>query len=231
MTTNSADAVIPREPTATPFSYECSTPRDSNVLSLSEFDILSDVDEDLASTPDFFPQLESSFDDRQASPIPDLNLSIEVPSTPTSPRSPGFDQDVFKCPPSPTCSMASSALTMVTTSSTSCESLSIKAAHNSSIIMLRVSRDTSFDDIRRRLYNKFVGQEGIPLSKEFAVAISVPSSSPEKDNCSQQSHCMSVSFSDKMELHFIDTQYDWEQVILTRDSSKVTLKILDAPRR
>lgn len=97
--------------------------------------------------------------------------------------------------------------------------------------MLRVSRDTSFDDIRRRLYNKFVGQEGIPLSKEFAVAISVPSSSPEKDNCSQQSHCMSVSFSDKMELHFIDTQYDWEQVILTRDSSKVTLKILDAPRR
>jgi len=95
--------------------------------------------------------------------------------------------------------------------------------------MLRVSKDTSFDEIRRRLYNKFVGQEGIPLSKEFAVAISVPSSSPEKDISSQQS-CMSVSFSDKMELHFIDTQYDWEEVVLIRDSRKVTLKILDAPR-
>jgi hypothetical protein len=111
--------------------------------------------------------------------------------------------------------------------------LSIKAAHNSSIIMLRVSKDTAFDDIRQRLYNKFVGQEGIPLSKEFAVAMVIPSNtapSPAKSSSSNLSRSLSVSSVDKTELHFIDSQYDWEQVVLIKESSKVTLRILDAPR-
>jgi hypothetical protein len=34
---------------------------------------------------------------------------------------------------------------------------------------------------------------------------------------------------DKMELHFIDSQHDWEEIVLIRESNKVTLRILDAP--
>lgn len=229
MTANSVDAVIIQEHTTSSF-YPRSQSRDSNVLSLSEFDIISDVGKDRASTPDFFPRLESSQntqDDGQEFPVSDSFL--EIPSTPASPRSPGFDQDAFECPPSPRSSIVSSAFTMGSISSICEGSLTIKAAHNSSIIMLRVPRNTSFDDIRLRLYNKFVGQEGIPLSQEFAVAMVVPSTSLEEDKCSQQSQCMPVTFSDRTELHFIDTQYDWEQVVLIRDSNKVTLKIFDAP--
>ena len=35
--------------------------------------------------------------------------------------------------------------------------------------MLKVFREISYADLRQRIYNKFVGQEGIPLSHDFTI--------------------------------------------------------------
>lgn len=48
-------------------------------------------------------------------------------------------------------------------------SITLKVSLNTSIIMVKVSRDISYADMRQRIYNKFVGQEGIPLSQEFTI--------------------------------------------------------------
>lgn len=224
MTTNSADAVLPRESPSK--DDECSLPeRPSNTLTLSEFETYPSLDN---STQDVV-----SPTDRPRTPTGPPRLSLVVPSTPTRPTHGRCHEDSsFECLPSPATTnvpVSPSAL-----SPTSGCLLSIKAAHNSSIIMLRVSRDTPFEEVRQRLYNKFVGQEGIPLSKEFAVAMVIPSitsPSPAKSSSSSMLSRSSSEYSaDKMELHFIDSQDDWEQVVLVREGPKVTLRILDAPR-
>lgn len=50
------------------------------------------------------------------------------------------------------------------------EFVSVKVVHEDTIIMLRVSLNTSFVDLRQRIYNKLVGQEGIALSESFSLS-------------------------------------------------------------
>jgi hypothetical protein len=205
----------------------------SNTISLSEFEMHPvSVEEDSSAQTVLFPCLPNLPTDRLRSPTQRPRLSLEFPTTPTSPTHGRYHEDSsFECLPSPSPADVPTAPSPASPAPVGL--LSIKAAHNSSIIMLRVSRDTLFEDVRQRLYNKFVGQEGVPLSKDFAVAMVVPSitaPSPAKSSSSKLSRSLSVSSTDKMELHFIDSQYDWEQVVLTKESSKVTLRILDAPR-
>ena len=230
MTTNSADAVLPREDMIPSLLDELPRP-----VSMSAFDEDSDEDGDSALILNGIPFPSSCPDDRPETPTQELSLSLPASPTTTTSSQSRDSASSFDCPPSPTASDFSMAttFTMHTTSTVSGTSLSIKAAHNSSIIMLRVLRDTSFEDVRQRLYNKFVGQEGIPLSNDFAVAMVVPSPtslSPVETEQSRDSRSLSLSSADKLELHFIDTQYDWEQVVLVRDSNKVALRILDTPR-
>jgi len=94
--------------------------------------------------------------------------------------------------------------------------------------MLRVPRETTFAEIRQRLYNKFVGQEGVPLSQEFSVAFVLPSNTPASSPTKGRLRSSSVSSADKMLLQFIQSESDWEEIISTLDSSKVTLRILDS---
>lgn len=224
MTTHSADAVLPRESSSAGDSRSLPE-RASNTISLSEFEIYPPSIGEENSTQSVlpFPSLPSPFD-RPQSPAQRSLLSLDIPTTPTRPTHGSHNEgSSFECLPSPTSAV----------SPTSGDLLTVKAAHNTSIIVLRVSKDTAFEDIRERLYNKFVGQEGVPLSKEFSVAMIVPSNaspSPVKSSSSKLSRPLSVSSVDKMELHFIDSQYDWEQIVLIRESNKVTLRILDAPR-
>ena len=231
MTTNSADAVLPREDITPSLLDELPRP-----VSMSAFDEDSDEDEDPASIFNGIPFPSSCPDDRPDTPTQEFALTLPTSPTMTTSSKSRDSGSSFECPPSPTASDFSMAttFTMHTTNSTvSGTSLSIKAAYNSSIIMLRVQRDTSFEDVRQRLYNKFVGQEGIPLSNDFAIAMVVPSRSSLSSVGTEQSRdslSLSLSSADKLELHFIDTQDDWEQVVLVRDSNKVMLRILDTPR-
>src|SRR6266540_7192860 len=129
MTTNSADAVLPREDTTSPPLDELPRP-----VSMSAFDVDSDDDEDSASFVNGIPFPSVGLDDRPETPTQELALSL--PTTPTTTSSKSRDSgSSFGCPPSPTASefsMATTTLTMHTTS-TICgtsPSLSIKAAHN-----------------------------------------------------------------------------------------------------
>ena len=76
----------------------------------------------------------------------------------------------------------------------------------------------SLAEIRQRIYNKFVGQEGIPLAPDFTVAFVLSSQQSFKAGCKHSS--------DDAELRLVSTESDWESIIMTT-SSKVTLRILD----
>ncbi|KAH9481331.1 hypothetical protein JR316_0005853 [Psilocybe cubensis] len=228
MTTDSAEAVIPSERRRSNQSrLRISTP-----LSLSDFEIYSDdgdADDDCTSILDAFPHPHSyeQHDDRPATPTLHYSSS-ETPSTPSTPDS---IRTTFDRPPSPVPSTApstvSTAFSVSTTSSTISPgtSISIKAAFNSSIILLRVPRETTLADIRQRLYNKFVGQEGVPLSKSFDIIFVPPSqSSPTKD----QSSSHSLSPNDLMDFFFIHSDDEWQEIVSTTSGSKVNLRIMDS---
>ncbi|KAF9524873.1 hypothetical protein CPB83DRAFT_860634 [Crepidotus variabilis] len=238
MTTDSAEAVLPREPTTpiTPHGRHSRPPRISTAITLSDFDMYSDIDEeDANSLLDAFPRPRTSMDYRPETPIRRSGNSLSVPTTPITPHSAPSTKTSFDRPSSPTASVISSVLTVMTTSTTpssSSTSLSIKAAHNDSIIMLKVAWDLPFEDIRHRIYSKFVGQEGLPLSKDFAIALAVPSTTSDSPSKTPNTKCTrSLSAgAEKMELHFIDSQFDWEQIVLIKECNKVSLRILDAPK-
>jgi len=248
MTTDSAEAVIPRTP-SNPSPKDrrstASSARISAAVSLSDFEIYSDYDDDSNSILDDFPRpisylpcdrpetptghayldvphsSESSFD-APPSPTPTSNSLFTVRSSPES------LQPFLDPPPSPTSTIATTYTTSTVTSSMAAGMLSIKAAHNDSIILLRVPTETSFTDVRQRLYNKFVGQEGVPLSQNFTVAFVPTTRSPTQPSFPKDRlRSVSVSSADRMELIFINSDTDWEQIISRASGSKLTLRILD----
>lgn len=102
----------------------------------------------------------------------------------------------------------------------------IKAFHENHIIMLRVPQSLSFTEVRQRLYDKFVRQEGVPLSESFVVAILVPSPVIEKSG----GRPYAASFSSMVDknsavLHFVKSNDDWDQAIY-KHGNKVLLRVI-----
>ncbi|KDR78978.1 hypothetical protein GALMADRAFT_278233 [Galerina marginata CBS 339.88] len=221
MTTDSAQAVIPpNDRQSTQSRIRISTP-----LSISDFSIYSDGEDDCNSILDAFPRPTSYLPEIPGSPI--VNHDLDLPSTPESNRM------SFNRPPSPTptASTVSTSLTIsttVTSDSLSPGLVSIKAAHNSSIIMLRISRETPLADIRQRLYNKFVAQEGVPLSQSFGIAFVPPS--PQSSPVKGRTRSTSVSSVDRQELITIDSDVAWQHLISTTTGGKITIRILDSSK-
>jgi hypothetical protein len=102
--------------------------------------------------------------------------------------------------------------------------ISIKAALNKSIVALRVSKLISFDELRERLYDKFVVQEGLPLSTLFAIAVT---NSSRQASGGGRARSGSVSSAEYME--FVGSQADWSRVVTSCVGGKLTLRILDTP--
>lgn len=251
MTTDSAEAVIPRTPTNLSPNNRRSTAsrsRISTTVSLSDFEIYSDYDDDSISILDDFPRPTSyvpeCLRERPETPTGHAYLdapqssesSYDAPPSPT-PTSNSFFTVSSSCdssqifldrPPSPTSTIATTYTTSTVTSSVSPGTLSLKAAHNDAIILLRVPSETPFTEVRQRLYNKFVGQEGVPLSQNFSVAFVPAASSPTQSSFPKDRlRSASVSSADRMELMFINSDADWEQIISSTGGSKLTLRILD----
>ncbi|KAF8150697.1 hypothetical protein B0H34DRAFT_729893 [Crassisporium funariophilum] len=226
MTTDSADAVVPRSPTTPSPNGRFSSPprpRISVPISMSDFDIYSDVDDDSTSILDAFPRPTSYLPER-----PETPLGTEF----TSPESPDSSRTWFEAPPSPTATVSTFATSTWTISTNNASlspsgSLSIKAAHGTSIILLRISREITLCELRQRLYNKFVGQEGVPLSQTFCVAFVPPT--PVSPNHGRL-RSASTSSADRMELQFINSESEWEHLVSTIEGQKITLRILDAPQ-
>ncbi|KAF9068967.1 hypothetical protein BDP27DRAFT_1326208 [Rhodocollybia butyracea] len=187
--------------------------------------------------------------------IPDSPLRIEIPARPQSipeditsvvPRSPDLaspigDVQFLPVPPSPTASTTSTefscftAMSDASTVSTSTAAtsvltgtLTIKAAHNQSIILLRTIREAEFSDIRERIYDKFLTQEKITLTEAFALAFILQDEATMSPVGKGKGRARSNSVgggSSKMIL--ITNQADWERALATTNSSKVTVRVLD----
>lgn len=126
-------------------------------------------------------------------------------------------------PPSPAASTAFSVSTVTCTPTS--EKLVIKAGYNNSIVILRVAWDISYKDMRQHLYNKFVGQEGIPLSDSFTVTYLQPIQTNVEPNKPTE-HSNSLS-SEPHQVHLVTSQADWENVTASIEGFKLTLRITD----
>ncbi|KAF7374750.1 hypothetical protein MSAN_00360500 [Mycena sanguinolenta] len=129
---------------------------------------------------------------------------------------------------------ARSTLSSTTTASTSSSSagcpLVIKAAHNHAIILLKAEEDLSLREMRRRLREKFLGQENIALSERFCLAYMIPASPATGRNRNRSNSLSSTSaLSDTGALmEKISTEDDWARLRSSLDGAKLTLRVLDA---
>ncbi|KAF9466639.1 hypothetical protein BDZ94DRAFT_1288245 [Collybia nuda] len=216
MTDCSADAVIPSLDTSSPTRKN--RPRISCPVSISE-------DED----DGFWPESDNGILDIYLSdqfPLPCFDIATDSrPETPVAcvhaqaePSTPSFSP----VPPSPT---KSTAFSMSTISPTS-DKLAIKAAFNNSIILLRVDEGISYKEMRQRIYTKFVGQEGIPLSESFTITFLQPLQTTTAGKTRARSNSVS-SDPGTTQLHMVTSQSDWENVTTSLECSKLTLRITD----
>ncbi|TFK74136.1 hypothetical protein BDN72DRAFT_789744 [Pluteus cervinus] len=139
-----------------------------------------------------------------------------------SPKSPPKGPSAHKAPttPPPPLTFKTSAIGATPARSNIPDIISIKAAHNNAIIMLKISREATFEDVKKKLYNKFVGQEGVPLNKSFSVSFVTPL--PGHESFSDHE---GISVDPQMEL--VNGQDDWELIMYGNDTNKFTLRITD----
>ncbi|KAJ3569297.1 hypothetical protein NP233_g5139 [Leucocoprinus birnbaumii] len=243
MTTDSAEAVIPRSPLLSDDQDKSrARPRASVPVSLSDFDMYPDVhDEDeIDSLYDAFPRPASFIPERPETPVPHgvgLRLNITdsfIPGPPSPTTSVSTTFSAITAMSGSTTTSISTTLTSSTASSGDGNTLSIKAALNNAIVMLRVSRDIELTELRQRVFNKFVGQEGVPLSKGFTIAVVVahknsPIAQLREPANGTRKRSTSVTSVDNPDMRIVDSQLDWETVAYSTEGTKLTLRILDTP--
>jgi len=93
------------------------------------------------------------------------------------------------------------------------------------IIIIRVPRSSSFTEVRQRLYDKFVRQEGVPLSETFVVALLVPA--PARSGVRPRASSLwSIGAADKdAVLQFVKSNDDWDQAIY-KYGNKILLRVI-----
>ena len=106
------------------------------------------------------------------------------------------------------------------------DTVAVKVVHRKSNIILRINRNIPFAEIRARVYDKFVQQEGIPLSASFALAFLPPAPTDSKSNKTQPRNGPIVSpsgFLGLVHMRFISSQSDWEHAIESTVGDKLIL--------
>lgn len=244
MTDCSAEGVLPRSPGFSQSStrrYPTSPNRSryiSGPVSICEFDNdWSDPEEDildtfLAGTSStslavyFYSQCDAESFPLPCFDIPQIIRSDTAPvSRPETPIRSHYPKSAHSFSPVPT-SPAKSATFSVSTSATTPDRLSIKAGYNDSFVVLRVSCEISYKDLRQRLYNKFVGQEGVPLSDSFTISFLQPTHSENLSNPPQE---RSPSEHGGTHMYPVTSEADWENAAASIEGSKLTLRIFDQP--
>ncbi|KAJ8072862.1 hypothetical protein AAF712_005041 [Marasmius tenuissimus] len=138
-------------------------------------------------------------------------------------------------------SVLSSTTVATTTSDTSTlspttasENYTIKAAHNQSIILLRVPKSTPFHVLRTKIHEKFANQEKVTLSDSFTLAFVIPdvvvskgdTPGKAKRRTRERSSSMS-SAGGPVQMALVTSQDQWEKVTRSTELSKITLRVLD----
>ena len=145
------------------------------------------------------PSISESLEGFATQEVDDLRLPASVSST----------RAAINCPPSPTCTTKPSSIFSTTSTLLPTDSITIKAIHDTSIILLRVARGMEFAEVKQRLCNKFIGQEGIPLSQTYNVVFVPPPAANRTD------------------VQMIISESDWEELMSTVQGNKITLRIQD----
>lgn len=121
-------------------------------------------------------------------------------------------------------SLATSISSGSTSSSGNPMTLSIKAIHEGSIVMLRLPRYTAFDELRRKIYDKFIQTDKSTISKSFAIALWQQPPAEKVENAQPRAGALG-SAKAKGVLHFISSQEEWDNVAATH-SGKMLLRII-----
>ncbi|KAH0833332.1 hypothetical protein J3R83DRAFT_12400 [Lanmaoa asiatica] len=187
-----------------------------------------------------------SEDDSQSEDILDAYFHDLIgPHTQTPddyPETPTMDETVYRFPqkqPITTISSyslysdrRSSLTTSISSGSTSSSgnltTLSIKAMHEDNIVMLRLPRDVAIDELRRKIYDKFIQTGKSTISESFAVALleqipvgNVESGRPRGGSFSS----LGSAYTTGVALHFISSQDEWDDVVATHNG-KMLLRII-----
>ncbi|KAF7327974.1 hypothetical protein MKEN_00377700 [Mycena kentingensis (nom. inval.)] len=116
-----------------------------------------------------------------------------------------------------------------TTTAASLPPLAIKAAHRNAIILLRVEEeDVGLAEVRARLRDKFLAQEGVTLSAKFALAYMIPAS-PAKMRGRTRSNSLSATgtLTETAIMEMIETEDEWTRLRASLDGAKLTLRVID----
>ncbi|KAG6821322.1 hypothetical protein H0H93_000183 [Arthromyces matolae] len=107
------------------------------------------------------------------------------------------------------------------------DQFTIKAKYNDSLIILRVPDEISYKDLRQRLFNKLVGQEGIALSDKFQITFLQPvNKAPTTHNSTISSRPSSFDAEEHLP-YSVTSADDWENVAASVQGYKLTLLITD----
>ncbi|KAG6916053.1 hypothetical protein DXG01_008626 [Tephrocybe rancida] len=108
------------------------------------------------------------------------------------------------------------------------DKFTIKAKYNDSLVLLRVSDEISYKDLRQCLFNKFTGQEGVALSNFFKITFLQPVLK-EKDaaDAEMRNSARPVSEAEDHVPYPITSAADWENVAACIEGYKLTLLISD----
>ncbi|KAF9778939.1 hypothetical protein BJ322DRAFT_1113815 [Thelephora terrestris] len=144
------------------------------------------------------------------------------PSTPTTPQ-----------PLSPSEDVPSGRGSMSSTSTVSLRTISIKAYLTEDIIIVfRVPVETKFTEIRDKVYDKFVNQEGISLRPDYPLAYLTPvrrrsaTSSVYSGTKRNRSGSIGSSSTHGSSLVSIQSQEDWNEILHESDG-KLTLRVFE----
>ena len=145
------------------------------------------------------------------------------PSTPTSPTTPQPSEDTSE-PQTGRASMSS-------TSTVSLKNISVKAYLTEDIIIVfRVPIETRFAEIRDKVYDKFVNQEGISLRPDFPLAYLTParrrSTTSSVYSGIKRSASVGSASAHASSLVQIQSQEDWNDILRESDG-KLTLRVFE----
>jgi hypothetical protein len=79
-----------------------------------------------------------------------------------------------------------------------------------------------FAEVRQRLYNKFIVQEGIPISQTYKVAFVPPPPNPPPARS-----VTSINHRTDVQVMTLESDSDWEQLMSTFQGNRITLRIQD----
>ncbi|KAI9566809.1 hypothetical protein HD554DRAFT_2112679 [Boletus coccyginus] len=125
-------------------------------------------------------------------------------------------------------SLATSISSGSMSSSGNLMTLSIKAAHEDNIVMLCLPRYIAFDELRRKIYDKFIQTDESTISESFAIALLEQHPAEKMENGRPRAGSVSSLGSAHAKggtLHFISSQDEWSDVVVTH-AGKMFLRII-----